>query len=94
MNVLSISRFWNKFSSKSKQYGVKADAILWMVKHAVRYIKSYPDDKLVHHKSEFFTQYLKEKYHNPLLLGWQFRWRLKYYSLKWCKRVGQISFLG
>jgi len=44
-----------------------------MVKHAERYIKSYPDDKLVHHKSEFVTQYLKEKYRNPLLLGWQFR---------------------
>jgi len=34
-----ISRFWNKFSSKLKQYGVKADAVLWVVKHAERYIK-------------------------------------------------------
>jgi len=73
MNDLSISRFWNKFSSKSKKYGVKPDAVLWMVKHAERYIKFYPDDKLAHHRAEFVTQYLKEKYRNPLLLDWQFR---------------------
>jgi len=61
MNDLSIFRFWNKFSSKLKQYGVNADAVLWMVKHAERYIKYYPDDKLVNRSPEFITQYLKEK---------------------------------
>jgi len=42
MNVLSIPRFWNKSLSISKQHGVKADAVLWVVKHAERYIKYYP----------------------------------------------------
>ena len=73
MRDRSISRFWDKFSKKSVKYGVKADSILWMVKHAERYIERYPNDKLAQHSGEFVTQYLKDKYRNPLLLDWQFR---------------------
>ncbi|GMR16479.1 MAG: hypothetical protein BMS9Abin31_0816 [Gammaproteobacteria bacterium] len=73
MKERSVSRFWDKFSKKSVRYGVKADSILWMVKHAERYINHYPNDKLAQHHAEFVTQYLKEKYGNPLLLDWQFR---------------------
>jgi len=73
MKERSISRFWDKFSKKSVRYGVKADSILWMVKHAEHYIKQYPNDKLAQHRAEFVTQYLKDKYRNPLLLDWQFR---------------------
>lgn len=73
MKDQSISRFWDKFSIKSKKYGVKADSILWIVKHAEGYIKNYPNDKLAQHSAEFVTQYLKDKYRNPLLLDWQFR---------------------
>lgn len=73
MKDQSVSRFWDKFSKKSKNYGVKVDSILWMVKHAENYIRHYPNDKLVEHSADFVTQYLKEKYRNPLLLDWQFR---------------------
>ncbi len=68
----SISRFWEKFSNKSKRYSVKADSILWIVKHAESYIKHYPNVKLAKHSSEFVTGYLKIKHRNPLLLDWQF----------------------
>jgi integron integrase len=73
MKDQSVSRFWDKFSRKSKKYGVKVDSVLWVVKHAENYIKNYPNDKLAQHGSEFVTQYLKDKYRNPLLLDWQFR---------------------
>lgn len=72
MKDRSISRFWDKYSKNSVKHGVKADSILWMVKHAERYIKHYPNDKLAQHTAEFVTQYLKDKYGNPLLLDWQF----------------------
>ena len=73
MGKQSVSRFWDKFSIKSKKYGVKDDAIIWMVRHAEGYINHLPNDKLAQHSSESVTQYLKNKYRNPLLLDWQFR---------------------
>ena len=73
MKDQSVSRFWDKFSKKSKIYGAKSDSILWMVKHAEGYINYFPKDKLVHHRAQFVTDYLKLKYRNPLLLDWQFR---------------------
>lgn len=73
MDKKSVSRFWDKFSTKSKKYGVKDDAVIWMVRRAEGYIKYYPNDKLANHSAEFVTQYLKDKYRNPLLLDWQFR---------------------
>lgn len=73
MDNKSVSRFWDKFSKKSMKYGVKDDAVVWMVRRAEVYIKYYPNDKLVHHTASFVTQYLKDKYRNPLLLDWQFR---------------------
>lgn len=76
MKDQSVSRFWDKFSKKTKYYGVKTDSILWMVKHAENYIRHYSNDKLVEHSADFVTQYLKEKYRNPLLLDWQFRQNL------------------
>ena len=73
MKDKSVSRFWDKFSKKAKKHGVNTDSILWMVKHAENYIRNYPNDKLSQHSAEFVTQYLKDKYRNPLLLDWQFR---------------------
>ena len=73
MKNRSISRFWDKFSKKSIKYGIKADSILWMVKHAEGYIKHYPDNKLAAHSADFVTQYLKFKHRNPFMLNWQFR---------------------
>ena len=73
MENLSISRFWEKYSINSKKYGIKEDATIWMIRHAEAYIKYHPNDKLSSHTAEFVTQYLKNKYRNPLLLDWQFR---------------------
>ncbi len=73
MKDQSISRFWDKFSKKSMRYGVKADAVRWMVRHAEGYIKYYPDDRLASHRAEFVTKYLNDKCRDPLLLDWQFR---------------------
>ncbi len=73
MGNQSVSRFWDKYSKKSKTYGVKAESILWVVKHAENYIKYYAKDKLASHNADCVTQYLKFKYRNPLLLDWQFR---------------------
>ena len=73
MDNQSVSRFWAKFSKKSISYGVKPDSILWVVKQAESYIKYYSDEKLAIHEARHVTQYLNEKYRNPLLLDWQFR---------------------
>lgn len=73
MEDASVSRFWDKFSKKSKSYGVKPDSIIWMIRHAEGYIKYYPNVRLAEHKSDYVTKYLKVKHRNPLLLDWQFR---------------------
>ena len=73
MKDQSVSRFWEKFSFKSKKYGVKAKSVRWLVKHAESYIKQYPDVKLALHSEDFVTNYLSDKCRDKLLFGWQFR---------------------
>ena len=73
MKDQSISRFWEKFSFKSKKYGVKAKSVRWLVKHAESYIKQYPDVKLALHSEDFVTNYLSDKCRDKLLFDWQFR---------------------
>ncbi len=73
MKDQSVSLFWEKYSYKSKKYGVKPKSVRWLVKHAETYIKHYGDAKLAQHSEEFVTNYLGSQHRNKMLFDWQFR---------------------
>ena len=66
-----ISRFWDKFISKTKYYKVKPDAIRWYVRHAEEYIKAH-DKRLSVHSAQDVDKYLQAKGRNVRLKDWQF----------------------
>ena len=72
MKDLSISRFWEKFISKTKDYGVKPAAARWYVRDAELYIKAYSTIKLSQHEPHFVEKYLESKGRNTRLEAWQF----------------------
>lgn len=72
MTDRSISRFWDKFIVKTKDYGVKPDAARWYVVHAEQYIKHYSDTKLAKHQASFVEEYLKVKSRSNKIEDWQF----------------------
>ncbi len=72
MNELSVSRFWEKFIRKTKDYGVKPAAARWYVRDAELYIKAYANTKLSQHEPHFVEQYLERKGRNTRLESWQF----------------------
>jgi len=72
MKDQSVSRFWEKFIVKTKDYGVKPNAVRWYVRDAELYIKAYVDTKLANHEAHFVEQYLERKSRNTRLEEWQF----------------------
>jgi len=72
MKDLSISRFWGKFISKTKDYGVKPDKARWYVRDAELYIKEYANIKLSQHEPYFVEKYFERKGRNTRLEAWQF----------------------
>ena len=72
MKDLSISRFWGKYISKTKDYGVKSDAARWYVRDAELYIKAYANIKLSQHEAHFVEKYFESKGRNTRLEEWQF----------------------
>ena len=72
MKDLSISRFWEKYISKTKAYGVKKNIVRWYVRDAELYIKEYAKIRLIHHEAHFVEKYLDNKSRNTRLEEWQF----------------------
>ncbi|MFK5912939.1 MAG: integron integrase [Woeseiaceae bacterium] len=72
MKDFSISRFWEKFISKTKVYGVKPDVARWYVRDAELYIKEHTNIKLSHHEPHFVEKYFEKKGRNTRLESWQF----------------------
>ena len=72
MTDRSVSRFWDKFIVKTKDYGVKPDAARWYVVHAEQYIKRYSDIKLTQHQASFVEEYLKVISRSNKIKNWQF----------------------
>jgi len=72
MNDLSVSRFWEKFISKTKDYGIKPDVARWYVRDAELYIKTYKNTKLSLHEPHFVEKYFESKGRNTRLEAWQF----------------------
>jgi len=80
MSDPSVARFWDKYISKTKAYGVKKHETYWYVRNAERYIKSLGGVRLAKHSPAMVEKYLTEKGRNPRLTGWQFTQLVK--SLK------------
>ena len=68
-----VSRFWDKFISKTKDYGVKQKAIRWYVRRAEEYIDAHRDTRLKCHDTNLVTKYLEEKGRINNLQDWQFK---------------------
>ena len=66
-----ISRFWEKFVTKSKLYNIRPDVARWYVKHAELYIKSH-QKRLNTHTAKDIDRYLQEKGRNTRINDWQF----------------------
>ena len=68
----SVSRFWDKFISKTKSYGIKHDSARWYVRHAESYIKAHSQQRLSTHSAAMVEQYLRDKGRKPQIKEWQF----------------------
>lgn len=69
----SISRFWDKYISKTNAYGIKKDAARWYVKHAECYIKAYKNKRLSLHTEYDLERYLTSKGDMSRLQDWQYK---------------------
>lgn len=72
MKNQSVSRFWDKFIAKTKDYGIKPNAVRWYVRDAELYIKAHSNTKLIQHEPHFVEHYLEKKGRNTRLQAWQF----------------------
>lgn len=68
----SVSRFWDKFISKTKRYNLKPGVDRWYVRHAESYIKFHKDLKLNLHNAEHVEAFLTDKGRQKHLKDWQF----------------------
>ena len=69
----SISRFWDKFISKTKSYGIKPDSARWYVREAEAYIKAHHRLRLADHSAAVVEKYLRDKGRKPHIKDWQYR---------------------
>ena len=72
MTDRSISRFWEKFIRKTRDYGVKSEHARWYVVYAEQYIKRFSGVKLAQHEASFVEEYLKVKSRSVKMKDWQF----------------------
>jgi len=66
-----VSRFWEKYIEKSKNYNIKQSAVRWYVKHVEQYISAH-QARLVTHSAADVDAYLQAKGRNTRLKDWQF----------------------
>lgn len=66
-----ISRFWEKYTTKSIDYGVREKNIKWLVRHAEQYIKSHTS-RLHTHTAKTVDRYLDAKGRNLYIKDWQY----------------------
>jgi integron integrase len=72
MESEQISRFWEKYTDKTKAYNIKQSALRWYVKRAEDYIKAYKDKKLIEHTDKDVERYLKKMSAKSGFADWQF----------------------
>lgn len=68
---LKISRFWEKYITKSKTYNISEKVIRWYVRHAELYIKSH-SSRLKDHTDMTVDKYLQEKGRSIHLKDYQY----------------------
>jgi len=66
-----VSRFWEKYIEKSKNYNIKQSAVRWYVKHVEQYISAH-QTRLVTHSAADVDAYLQANGRNTRLKDWQF----------------------
>jgi len=69
----SVSRFWDKYISKTMAYGVKKTSVRWYVRYAEVYIKAHRGLKLDQHTAGHVERYLNNKGRKNRLESWQFK---------------------
>ena len=69
----SISRFWDKYISKTVTYNVPEGARRWYVKHVEVFINAYSDRRLADIAAVDMTCYLEKIGRNPEIPDWRFR---------------------
>ena len=72
-----IARFWDKFISKSKSYGIKHSVLRWYVLHAERYIQAHQDLRLGEHDAQLVEHYLAQMAREPRIKDWQYKQIIK-----------------
>ena len=68
-----VSRFWDNYVAKTRQYNIHANAVRWYVKHVERYIKAHPDQRLARHTAQNLSDYLDQLGRTGRLSEWQFK---------------------
>ena len=64
---VKISRFWEKYVSKSKNYNIPANSVRWYVRHAEMYIKSH-STRLAEHSAQAVDEYFQAKGRNIIYM--------------------------
>jgi len=73
MSDISISHFWDKYTSITTRYKIKPSAAKWHVRNAEHYIKFHKNRHVTTHTAEDVDAYLKMKGRSPRLLDWQYK---------------------
>lgn len=68
-----VSRFWDKYVEKTKNYHVPGNAVRWYVKHVERYIKAHAGHRLAQHTAQILSDYLDDLGRTARLSDWQFK---------------------
>jgi len=69
----SVSRFWDKYISKTVAYNVPEGARRWYVRHVEVFIKEYADTRLAGITANDVTQYLEMIGRKTDVVDWRFR---------------------
>ena len=62
MHSKSVSHFWEKYITKTRDYGITQKNIRWYVVHAEQYIKHYSTTRLQSHNAVYLEKYLTAKH--------------------------------
>jgi len=73
MSTNKISRFWEKYISKTISYGIPQKATRYYVQHVENYLKAHDGRRLHTHTPEDVQTYLFAKGRIPQLKDWQYK---------------------
>lgn len=69
----SISRFWDQYISKTRNYNLRKGASRWYVKHTEACINFHSGLKLIQHQPEHIESFFTYKSKQPRIKNWQFQ---------------------